>query len=109
MRVPPLSADFTFFGGLYRDAHLLTTDSLHVDVEDFASSGVYITTTNVSATSADLSARVRVKNAGGFPANADVSLALVDARGVFVQRLSAKAYIDAGMVNEAADFAAARV
>jgi len=98
--VPPLSADFTFFGGLYRDVHLVTTDPLHVDVEDFASSGVYITTTNVSATSADLSARVRVKNAGGFPANADVSLALVDARGVFVQRLSAKAYIDAGMTGE---------
>ena len=62
--VPPLNADFTFFGGLYRDAHLLTTDALHVDVEDFASSGVYITPANVSVASADLSARVRVKNAG---------------------------------------------
>ena len=98
--VPPLSADFTFFGGLYRDVHLVTTDPLHVDVEDFASSGVYITPTNVSATSADLSARVRVKNAGGFPENADVSLALVDARGIFVQRFSATVFIDAGMTGE---------
>jgi beta-galactosidase len=98
--VPPLSADFTFCGGLYRDVHLVTTDALHVDLEDVASSGVYITPTNVSATSADLSTRVRVKNAGGFPENADVSLALVDARGVLVQRFSATAFIDAGMTGE---------
>lgn len=98
--VPPLSADFTFFGGLYRDVHLVTTDPLHVDVEDFASSGVYITPANVGAGSADLSARVRVKNAGSLAAITDVSLALVDARGIFVQRLSTRASILAGTTSE---------
>ncbi len=98
--VPPLSADFTFFGGLYRDAHLLTTDALHVDVEDFASSGVYITPANVSAASADLSARVRIKNAGAADVRAEVLLVLVDARGVLVQQLLAGATVGAGMTSE---------
>ena len=40
--VPPLDADFTFFGGLYRDVHVLITDPVHVDALDFASSGVYV-------------------------------------------------------------------
>ncbi len=98
--VPPLSADFTFFGGLYRDAHLLTAAPLHVDVEDFASSGVYITPANVGVAGADLSARVRVKNAGAAAADADVSLALVDARGVLVQRFSATTSVGAGMTAD---------
>src|SRR6185436_3082528 len=29
--VAPLDADFTFFGGLYRDVHVLITDTVHVD------------------------------------------------------------------------------
>ena len=94
--VPPLSADFTFFGGLYRDVHLLTVDPLHVDVEDFASSGVYLTPANVTATSADLSARVRVKNAGAANPGVQVSLALVDAAGLLVQRLTGTAAAGAG-------------
>ncbi len=97
--VPPLSADFTFFGGLYRNAHLLTTDALHVDVEDFASSGVYLTA-NVSGASADFSARVRVKNGGAADANTDVSLVLVDGSGVPVQRFAGNSTIGAGMTGE---------
>jgi beta-galactosidase len=94
--VPPLSADFTFFGGIYRDVHLLTTNDLHVDVLDMASPGVYLTPGNVSAASADLQARVRVTNAGVAPAAADVSLAVVDARGILVTRLSGAASVAAG-------------
>ncbi|MEI9960823.1 MAG: hypothetical protein WDM76_06725 [Limisphaerales bacterium] len=32
--VPPLSADFTFFGGLYRDVHLLVTDPIQISPLD---------------------------------------------------------------------------
>ena len=43
--VAPLNADFTFCGGIYRDVHLLITDPVHVDVEDYGSDGVYLDTT----------------------------------------------------------------
>ena len=38
--IPPLSADFTFFGGIYRDVSLLMTDKVHLAPTDFASPGV---------------------------------------------------------------------
>jgi len=60
--LPPLSGDFTFFGGLYRDVHLLVTDNVHVDALDYGASGVYVDTPSVSATSATVRARVRVRN-----------------------------------------------
>src|SRR3984893_6293883 len=60
--VPPLSGDFTQFGGLYRDAHVLATDPVHIDVLDYASPGVFITASHVSATSANLDVRVELVN-----------------------------------------------
>ena len=99
--VPPLSADFTFFGGLYRDAHLLTTDSLHVDVEDFASPGVYITPTVGSDGSAEISVRARVKNAGAADVAAQMTVTLVDASGVPFARFPGNAYTaHAGMTED---------
>ena len=40
--IPPYSADFTFFGGIYKDVYLVITDKVHVSLSDYASSGVYI-------------------------------------------------------------------
>ena len=47
--IPPLSADFTFFGGIYRDVSLLLTDKVHVAPTDFGSPGVYLSTPEVTA------------------------------------------------------------
>jgi beta-galactosidase len=60
--VAPISADFTFFGGLYRNVHLLTTDKLHVDTLDFGGSGVYVKQTNVSTASANLEINYKTRN-----------------------------------------------
>ena len=60
--VAPLDADFTFFGGLYRAVHVLVTDPVHVDALDFASSGVYVSPTDVSAAQRHPAGRVRVRN-----------------------------------------------
>ena len=61
--VPPLSADFTFFGGLYRDVHLLVTDPMHLSPLDYGSPGVYLKTTNVSSNSANLQITSVLSNA----------------------------------------------
>lgn len=59
--IPPLSADFTFFGGIYRDISLLFKEDIHISPEDFASSGVYIST-QVSDEKASVEAKVLLKN-----------------------------------------------
>ena len=52
--IPPMQADFTFFGGIYRDVSLLFVPDNHISVEHFASDGVYITTPEVSAEKASV-------------------------------------------------------
>lgn len=42
--IPPMRADFTFFGGVYRDVSLIFVPENHISVSHYASSGVYIST-----------------------------------------------------------------
>src|SRR4029077_2902272 len=98
--IPPLSADFTFFGGLYRDVHLLSVDDLHVDLDDYGGPGVYLEARNVSAESAQLAARVRVSNAGAEPTTANVTLHVKDDHGRAVAELSGEVNLAAGGTEE---------
>ena len=60
--IPPLSADFTFFGGLYRDVHLLATDPVQISPLDYGSPGIYLKTTSVSSNSANLQVTAVLSN-----------------------------------------------
>src|SRR5262252_4695667 len=93
--VPPLSADFTFFGGLYRDVHVLITDSVHVDALDFGSSGLYVTPTDVSATGATLATSVRVRNDQTTAQSVTVDTFVVRDDGTIATRLSATSSVAA--------------
>ena len=61
--VPPLTADFTFFGGLYRGAQLIVTDPVSISPLDDGSSGVEVRQDGVSADEAKLTVRTQVRNA----------------------------------------------
>ena len=52
--IPPLSADFTFFGGIYRDVHLLALEKVHFRMDSLNSKGVFWNTPEVSDKSAEL-------------------------------------------------------
>lgn len=40
--VMPLVGDFNFYGGIYRDVHLLVTEDICISPLDYASPGVYL-------------------------------------------------------------------
>ncbi len=42
-RVYPQKADFTFYGGIYRDVNLITVDESHFDLDYYGGKGFYIT------------------------------------------------------------------
>ncbi|MGN1160992.1 MAG: sugar-binding domain-containing protein, partial [Candidatus Fimenecus sp.] len=44
--VIPLEADFTFFGGIYREVNLILTDELHFALDNFGSDGVTLSYNN---------------------------------------------------------------
>ena len=92
--VPPIAIsgqpwpDFTQFGGLYRDVHLLATASVHVDVLDYASPGVFVTPKNVGAASSDLDVRVELANDDALPHAVDVEADVIDANQATVKKLT---------------------
>jgi len=86
--IPPLSADFTFFGGLYRDVHLLATDLLQVSPLDYSSPGVYLKTTEVSTNSARLEVTAVISNAAPSAVTATIRALVVDSENKVVATLA---------------------
>ncbi len=62
--IAPLSADFTFFGGLYRGVKLIVADPLAVDPTNDGGSGLAVRQDSVSADEAKLTVTTLVRNAG---------------------------------------------
>ncbi|HEY1686733.1 MAG TPA: glycoside hydrolase family 2 TIM barrel-domain containing protein [Tepidisphaeraceae bacterium] len=79
--VPPLSGDFTVFGGLYRDVHLLTLGDVGISPTDDASPGVYIHQDKVKDDSADLTITTKLRNAVNQPRDGKVIYTIYDAKG----------------------------
>ncbi len=77
--IPPLNADFTFFGGLYRDVHLLVTHPVQISPLDYGSPGIYLKTTGVSSSSANLQVTAVISNATTLPQTVTVRTLVTDA------------------------------
>ncbi|MFK8266599.1 glycoside hydrolase family 2 TIM barrel-domain containing protein [Capnocytophaga cynodegmi] len=60
--IPPLSADFTFFGGIYRPVHLITTGNKHFSMSDYGGPGIYISTPKVSEKKAEVTIEYHLQN-----------------------------------------------
>ena len=60
--IMPLVGDFNFYGGIYRDVHLLITDETCISPLDYASPGVYLVQEAVSAQEAKVCAKVNLSN-----------------------------------------------
>ena len=65
--IPPLSADFTFYGGIYRDVWLVATDPVHLTLSDHGSEGVYIRTPEVSTMQAAVEVECSIDNQSETP------------------------------------------
>lgn len=74
--VAPRSADYTFFGGLYRDVRLVSVDPVHLDMDAFGSSGVLAFQERVTKESATVRVRVSVSNADPAARDADVTVSV---------------------------------
>ena len=85
--LPPLSGDFSVFGGIYRPVSLLTKSQACISPLVLGSSGVRIRQENVSRESADVELRTLIDNAGDA-ADLEVECSIRDAEGTVVASAS---------------------
>lgn len=97
--LPPLSADFTFFGGLYRDVHLLVMDPVQISPLDYGSPGIYLKTTDVSPNAANLQVTAVLSNSTKKAQHLTVRSVITDAATNIVAILTNVVTLPAGTVS----------
>src|ERR1017187_1929043 len=97
--LPPLDADFTMWGGIYRDVHLLVTDPVQISPMDYGSPGVYLTTTSVSSNSANLQVTTVVSNSTASAQTVTVRAVVTDAATNIVTTLTNVVTLPASSVS----------
>lgn len=60
--VYPLMADFSFYGGLYREVNLIITESLHFDLMDNSRDSIYLTQKGLSESTFELKINGKIIN-----------------------------------------------
>lgn len=79
--VYPQMADFTFYGGIYRDVNLVIVNPIHFDLLDYGSQGIYIFQDSVSNEKAELTIKSRLTNEHSEDKKVRVWIDLLEATG----------------------------
>lgn len=79
--IAPLSVGYALYGGIYRDVWLAATDPVHVTMRDHGSSGVYVTTPQVTRASGTVQVRGSVVNDAAESKKLQVVNSVIDASG----------------------------
>lgn len=94
--IPPLTADFTFFGGIYRDVYLVATDAVHFDTDNNASDGVFVSTPKVSAKEANVNVAGAFVNQSTKSRNLQLITRITDQEGKLVIQKQSRLKAGAG-------------
>ena len=102
---PLADLDFNLYGGLYRDAHLVIKNKLHITdptlADKIASGGVFVTFPVVTKTQAVISVKTHVQNQDAIPRTFVVKTILLNAKGKKVSSVeSAAVELAAGAERE---------
>lgn len=80
--IMPLVGDFNFYGGIYRDVHLLITDETCISPLDYASPGVRLIQDSVSHRYAKVRATVDLSNGSSGNQKVELNVRLLDGQRV---------------------------
>lgn len=102
--LPPLSADFTFYGGIYRDVFHITAEQVHAEKVEHGTEAIYITQTAVNDQRAAVSIAGKVLNKSAVNKTVQLIAAVKDRNG---ETVSGKELLFLIKRGEAADISAA--
>lgn len=90
--VYPLAADFTFYGGIYRNVYLVETNQIHFDLMHHGAPGVYVTQKKVSDKKAELLVDCYIESP--LSQELEVLVQVIDQRGKEVVQAKSKQTIN---------------
>jgi beta-galactosidase len=79
--IPVNQTLFPLYGGIYRPVSLIVTEQVNIAVNDFASSGVYITQKEVSKKAATIGVKIKLENKTGHIQALNVLTEIVEKNG----------------------------
>jgi beta-galactosidase len=89
--IAPLSADYSFDGGIYRNVSLWAIDPLQVRMLDFAGPGIYLRQRSVTAASATVDVTTKLFNNNTTSRSVEVRTVVTDATGTVMADQTAPA------------------
>ncbi len=95
--IPPLTADFTFFGGIYRKVTLLMLNPVHFSQQESGSSGIMITTPKVSARKASINISSVLENTSSVPRKVRLVSTVYNAKGLAVASINSVSTLKKGV------------
>lgn len=98
--IPPLTADFTFYGGIYRDVWLQVMDPVHFVTNDYGSKGIYITTPLVNKKEASVDVRGLLVNEANVSTELKIHSAIYDKKGKKIKSVSTSLVLNAATTAE---------
>ena len=97
--IPPISGDFTFFGGIYRDVWITAVSKQHFNFLNHGSSGIFIRTPQVSENEATLEIRAEIKNDDAHKTQVIVETNLYSPENEIIQTEKKKVTLEANQLN----------
>ncbi|MGM0901867.1 MAG: glycoside hydrolase family 2 protein [Bacillota bacterium] len=94
--VYPQMADFTFYGGIYRDVNLVIANPVHFDLLDYGSQGIYVMQDSVTDEQASLTVKTKISNDVDEEKKVRLWVDLLNAEGQSVAYAAKEVFLAAG-------------
>lgn len=97
--IVPLSADFNFYGGIYRDVWLVRKKEVHFDLLDKSTKGIYANTPIVSNEMATLNIKANIRNLQELKKDLTYGVKVFDARWKLIDEKNVKLDLNSQSVS----------
>lgn len=96
----PLAGDLAHFGGIYRDVYVISTNAIHFDMNNHATTGVFISTEGVEAGKPVVSIKGAIENDADKQKKVTVLFDITDSNNKLITTISKKLTLKAGQKTE---------
>ena len=94
--ITPIMADFTFWGGIYRDVWIVSTPDIHFNMLNMGSDGIFLSTPTVNEKQASVKVVSEVTNDCSKPSTIEVRNEIFTPDGKLLQTIKKKVALKAG-------------